>query len=144
MGLRVVRLLFLVGSVACLYAAYDEWEAGNEARAELANVVEPDFWEKMSGIFLRAMEHRDLGRLAADLQALHEEYERTMPVDTLVWARIANREYAHGRNFAAITRMAISTVLEAGCAHAPRRIGFVNRVSIIRWSTAATRQCADF
>jgi TolB-like protein len=65
----------------------------DEARAELATIDAPGFWEKMSGIFLRGVEHRDFGRLAADLQALHEEYERTMPADTLVWARISNREY---------------------------------------------------
>ncbi len=64
-----------------------------EARAEQATIVEPDYWDNMSGIYLRAMEQRDFGRLAEDLQTLHEEFV-DMPVDNLVWGRMANREYA--------------------------------------------------
>ena len=69
----------------------------DEAWAEYETIDEPGYWETLSGIHLRhlrAMEHRDFGRLAADLQTLHDEFDGAMPVDNLVLARMANREYA--------------------------------------------------
>ncbi len=65
----------------------------DEASATSENYGLRDYWSNYFYTLLRLREHRDLGRLATEMQALHEEYERAAPADDLWSVLIANREY---------------------------------------------------
>jgi TolB-like protein len=66
----------------------------DEAWAEYETIDEPGYGMRVNGAVLRMREHRDFGRLAADLQALYDEFDGAFPIQNLAWFRIANREYA--------------------------------------------------
>lgn len=99
MGLRILRLLFLVGTIGSLYLAFDEWEAGNQAKAELMAEL-PLFSSAMSEIEeLSKLDIRPLrpteealeelvARLIDDTELLGSSVRLELPDEGLVWQPI--------------------------------------------------------
>ena len=99
MGLRVLRALFLLGSLAALYVAYDEYESGNAAKSELMAEL-PLFSQAMSEIEelskldvkpLReteaAMEEL-VARLVDDTELLGSSVRLEIPKEGLSWSPV--------------------------------------------------------
>jgi hypothetical protein len=64
-----------------------------EAWAEVESLENPGYSERMMGVMLRARDHRDLSRVAADLEALQQDFGGKAPPDMLIFARIFARDY---------------------------------------------------
>ena len=66
----------------------------DEASVESENYGLRDYWSSYFYALLLLREHRDMGRLAAEMKALHDEYEDAAEPDNLWSVLIANREFA--------------------------------------------------
>jgi TolB-like protein len=66
----------------------------DEASVESENYGLRDYWSSYFYTLLQLREHGDMGRLAAEMKALHGEFDVTAPTDNLWPILIANREYA--------------------------------------------------
>ena len=65
----------------------------DEAWAELQAIDNPGYRAAFLGVWLRVREHRDLGRLAEEMDALFEEYGEAMALEDRLYARVVNREF---------------------------------------------------
>jgi len=65
----------------------------DEAWAELQAIDNPGYRAAFLGVWLRVREHRDLGRLAGEMDALYEEYGEAVAVEDRLYARLVNREF---------------------------------------------------
>ena len=99
MGLRVLRALFLVGSLGALYVAYDEYESGNAAKSELMAEL-PLFSQAMSEIEelskldVKPLRETDdaveelIARLIDDTELLGSSVRLEIPQSGLNWSPV--------------------------------------------------------
>ncbi len=93
--LRVARDLdprnpWLVDSVIWALKIAHRYE---EAWAEFEAIENPGYRAAWVGAWLRVQWHRDLGQLAAEMEALHEEYGDASDVADRIETRMASRDY---------------------------------------------------
>jgi TolB-like protein len=72
----------------------------DEASVESEDYGLRDYWSNYFYTLLRLREHRDPGRLAEEMKALHAEFDDTAMPDNLWPILIANREYAAAKELA--------------------------------------------
>jgi TolB-like protein len=65
----------------------------DEAWEEIQAIDDPNYRIAWVGAWLRVREHRDLGELAAEMDALHEEYGEHSHVEDRLETRLVNREF---------------------------------------------------
>jgi TolB-like protein len=101
----------------------------DEARAEIESLENPGYSEQMMGVILRARDHRDPSRVAADLTALQEDFDGRAPPHMLIFVRTFARDYDGALE-------ALATVPDPAEGDRPPRLGVPDKLMTelqIRW-----------
>lgn len=110
-----------------------------EASAEIESLENPGYPERMMGVILRARDHRDPSRVAADLGALHEDFGGRAPPHMLIFVRTFGRDYEGALE-------ALATVPDPAEGDRPPRLGVPDKLMNelqIRWLMGDDERVAE-